>query len=137
MASAGLELQAAIYQKLRSDAVLTALLGGAKVFDDVPQQTTFPYITFGQSLMRDWSTGSEDGNEHVVTLHVWSRAAGKKKVHEIMSTIEGLLHDRPLLLSGFRLINFRHEFSDARRDNDGETYHGTVRYRAVTEAEAV
>ncbi|MCB1526209.1 MAG: DUF3168 domain-containing protein [Hyphomicrobiaceae bacterium] len=137
MASAGLELQAAVYQKLRSDAVLVALLGGPKIYDDVPQQTAFPYITFGHSFMRDWSTASDVGHEHVVTLHVWSRAAGKKKVHEIMSTVEDLLHDRPLPLTGFKLVNFRHEYSDARRDNDGQTYHGTLRYRAVTEAETL
>ena len=68
-----------------------------------------------------------------MTLHVWSRAAGKKKVHEIMTTIEDLLHDQALPVTGQTLVNFRHEFSDARRDNDGETYHGTVRYRVVTE----
>ena len=63
MASAGLELQKAIYQKLRSDAALVALLGGAKVYDDVPQGTAFPYITFGRSLVRDWATGTEAGHE--------------------------------------------------------------------------
>ncbi len=133
MPSPGLELQKSIYQKLRSDAELAALLGGAKIYDDAPQRTEFPYITFGRSAVRDWATGTESGHEHVLTLHVWSRAAGRKQVHEIIGTIEALLHDQPLVLNGFRLVNLRHENSDARRDPDGETYHGTVRYRAVTE----
>ena len=136
MASAGLELQKAIYQRLKSDAALVSLLGGAKIYDDAPQRTEFPYVTFGRSSLRDWSTGTEGGNEHVVTLHVWSRTAGRKQVHEIMGAIEGLLHDQALALSGWRLVNMRHENSDARRDPDGETYHGTVRYRAVTEPDA-
>ena len=36
------------------------------------------------------------------------------------------------------LVNLRHEFSEARLDPDGDTFHGIVRYRAVTEpAQAV
>lgn len=136
MASAGLELQKAINQALRQDVALLALLGGAKVHDDVPQRTEFPYVTFGQSIVRDWATSTEPGHEHVVTLHVWSRAAGRKQSYEIMAAIEDALHDRALTLAGHRLVNLRHEFSDARRDPDGETYHGVVRYRAVTEQTA-
>lgn len=133
MSSAGLELQKAINQRLRNDAAFVALLGGAKVYDDTPQQTEFPYVTIGRSLIRDWATATEGGHEHVVTLHVWSRAAGRKQALEIMHAIEELLHDQTLTLTGQHLVNLRHEFSDARRDPDGETYHGTVRYRAVTE----
>jgi hypothetical protein len=133
MAGAGLELQKAIYHQLRTDAALLALLGGAKIYDDTPQQTAFPYVTFGQSLMRDWATGTEAGHEHVLTLHVWSRAAGRREVHEVMSAIEAALHEATLGLTSQHLVNLRHEFSDARREPDGDTYHGTVRYRAVTE----
>lgn len=133
MAGAGLELQKSIYQRLRNDAGLAQMLGGAKVYDATPQRTEFPYITFGQSVMRDWATATEPGHEHIVTLHVWSRAAGRREVHEIMGAIESLLHDAALVVAGQRLVNLRHEFSDARRDPDGETFHGIVRYRAVTE----
>lgn len=133
MSSPGLELQKAIYQKLKADPPLVALLGGAKVYDDAPQRSEFPYVTFGQSTVRDWSTGSDKGHEHIVTLHVWSRVAGRRQVHAIIGAIEVALHEQALLMNGFRLVNLRHENSYARREPDGETYHGTVRYRAVTE----
>ena len=133
MASAGLELQKAIFQRLRNDAPLVTVLGGGKIYDDPPQRTEFPYVTFGRSTIRDWATGTESGHEHLVTLHVWSRAAGRRQVHDVMAMIEGLLHDQTLALTGFRLVNLRHENSDARREPDGATYHGTIRYRAVTE----
>lgn len=133
MASAGFELQKAVHASLAGDAALLALLGGAHVYDDVPRGVAYPYVTFGQSTERDWSTGSDDGREHLITLHVWSRARGHKEAHEIMSALREVLHDASLTVSGHRLINLRHEFSDALRDADGETYHGTVRYRAVTE----
>ena len=76
-----------------------------------------------------------DGNEHILTLHVWSQARGKKQAHEIMGALRAALHDQPLELSGHRMINLLHEHSEARRDLDGETYHGIVRFRATTEPE--
>lgn len=133
MSSAGLELQKGIYQTLKLHAPLSALLGGGRVYDDVPQRAELPYVTFGQSSTRDWSTGTERGHEHVVTLHVWSRAAGRKEVHRIMDVLEGLLHEQAPVLTDHRIVNLRHEHSDARRDSDGEIYHGIVRYRVVTE----
>ena len=133
MASSGFALQKALYMTLSSDTGVVAALGGARVYDDVPSRTEFPYVTFGQSTARDWSTGTEPGREHTVTLHVWSRARGRKQTDEIMAAAEAALHDAALVLDGHRLINLRHEFSDARREPDGETYHGVARYRAVTE----
>ncbi len=69
----------------------------------------------------------------MLTLHVWSRASGRKETYIIMSALREALHDKPLTLDGHRLINIRHEISEARRETDGDTYHGIVRYRAVTE----
>lgn len=136
MASAGWALQKAVHAALTADAAVVGLLGGPQVFDDVPQQTAFPYVTLGQSTERDWSTATEDGAEHVLTLHVWSKRAGRKETREIMEAVRGALHDQALAVGGHRLVNLRHEFSEARRDADGETYHGIVRYRAVTEPAA-
>jgi hypothetical protein len=133
MASAGFELQKAVHAVLVADAALSAMLGGSHVYDDVPRGQAYPYVTFGQSTERDWSTGGEDGREHLLTLHVWSRARGHKETLEIMAALRAALHDRALALGGFRLVNIRHEYSDAQRDADAETYHGTIRYRAVTE----
>jgi len=133
MASAGWALQQAIFAALTADAGLLALLGGARVYDDVPTRAEFPYVTFAQSTERDWSTGSDDGAEHVLSLHVWSRAGGRKEALLIMGQMRAILNDAALVLSGFRLVHLRHEFSDVRRDPDGETWHGIVRFRAVTE----
>ncbi len=80
-----------------------------------------------------WSTGSEAGEEHILTLHVWSRAGGRQESYEIIEAIKGVLHDKALMLTDHDLVNLRHEFSEVRQDPDGDTYHGILRYRAVTE----
>ena len=133
MESSGWALQKALFSHLSSDTELAAVLGGAKIYDDVPRDAEFPYVTFGESVVRDWSTGTDEGFEHIVTLHAWSRANGRRESHEIVGVLRSSLHDNALTVDGHRLINLRHEFSESRREPDGETYHGIVRYRAVTE----
>jgi uncharacterized protein DUF3168 len=128
-------LQRGVYQALAGSSDLTTLLGGPRIYDDAPQAAPYPFVTLGQSMIRDWSTGTEDGAEHSLTLHVWSRSSGKKQVHEIIEAIKEVLHDQPLTLADHHLINLRHELSEARLDPDGDTFHGIVRYRAVTEPE--
>ena len=137
MPSASWSLQQSVFSALTADAALTALLGADRIYDDVPQGSPLPYLTLGQSTVRDWSTGgdpgTDDGNEHVLTLHVWSDARGKKQASEIIGAVRTALHDQPLTLVGHRLVNLRHEFSEARRDPEGATIHAIARFRAVTE----
>lgn len=133
MADAAFALQKAIVSRLTADTALLSLLGGARVYDDVPEREQFPYITFGHSVERDFSTGSDGASEHTLTLHVWSRARGRKEALSILQAARAALHDNVLTLEGHRLVNLRHEFSDARRENDGESFHATMRFRAITE----
>ena len=51
-----------------------------------------------------------------------------------MDAVEGALNDAALTLDGHALVNLRFEFAETRRDPDGITYHGVVRFMAVTEA---
>jgi hypothetical protein len=92
-----------------------ALLGGVRIYDHAPQAASFPFITLGQSVIRDWSTGTEDGAERGLTLHAWSRAGGKKEMQEIIEAIRTALHDKPLMLEDHYLVNLR----QARLDPDG------------------
>ena len=133
MTPSPLALQQAIFGTLSTQTALTTLLGGPRIYDDVPQPVVFPYITFGQSTLRDASTSTDPGDEHIVTLHVWSRGRGRAEAQAIIDLLRQRLHDQPLTLSGHHLVNLRTEFADARRDPDGETIHGMLRLRAVTE----
>ena len=132
--SASLALQSALVSALSANPDITLATGGVpRVFDDIPPASPYPYISIGHTLERDWSTGTEDGREHTITLHVWSRSAGRAQVHQIAALLRATLHQAALTLTGFRLINLRHEFTEARREPDGETYRALVRFRAVTE----
>ena len=133
MSAPAAELQKAIFTRLGEDPALVGLLGGAKVFDHIPANAPFPYITFGRTSVYDWSTDTESGTEQLFTLHVWSKAKGKAETLAIMELARRALHDKDLALEGHRLINLRAEFEEARYDEDLAVHHGLLRFRAVTE----
>ena len=81
MSTAAVALRAAIYDALVADAALNALLGGPRVYDEVPRAAAFPYVTLGECRILDWSTGTEPGEEHQLTLHAWSRQGGHAEAH--------------------------------------------------------
>jgi hypothetical protein len=134
--SAALELQKAVIARLVSDAALTAQLGGAKIFDHPAANAKLPYVTLGQTASYDWSTASEDGREHLMTVHVWSRAGGRIETHSIMETVRLRLSGLTQDLVTHRLVLMMLEFEDVRFDVSEDGYHGMLRYRALTEAVA-
>lgn len=126
-------LRAAIHDALAADASLAAILGGPKIYDEPPKSAAFPYVTLGEARVSDFSTGSEEGAEHQLTLHAWSREGGHREAHLIAGALLQALDDAPLPLAGHRLVNMRFAVADVRRESDGRTYHAFVRFRAVTE----
>ncbi len=128
------ELRTAIYAAITADAGLQALIGDpARVYDDVPPGASFPFITLGAGSASDWSTMTERGAEHLITLHVWSRYEGHKEALAILAALEALLHDASLTLSGHALVNLSVQGTEVLRDPSGNTTHGVIRFRAVTE----
>jgi hypothetical protein len=126
-------LRAAIYQALVADAALSAALGGARVYDEVPRDAAFPYVTLGDARISDASGDDGPTQEHQLTLHAWSRQGGHKQAHVITGALLQALDDVALQPSGHRLVNLRFALADIRREADGRTYHALVRFRAVTE----
>lgn len=135
MTTPAVDLQKAIFAALTGDATLTGLLGGARIYDHAPPSAAFPYITFGRTSLFDWSTGTERGSEQLLTLHVWSKAKGKKETLDLLGRVQALLDGQQLALDGHHLVNLRQEFAEARHDDDLSLYHGLARFRAVVEDE--
>ena len=133
MTNPGWDLQKAAYAVLKADAMLTALLGSDWLYDDVPQTVPFPYVVIEQMRVNDWSTSTERGSEHILMLHIWSRYKGKREAFEIADAVREALDDAELTLDDNRLISLMHQYSDLRRGDDRKSWHGVMRFRAVTE----
>jgi hypothetical protein len=131
--SASAALRAAVHDALTHNAALVSMLGGSKIYDEPPRAAAFPYVTLGETRITDFSAGDEPGEEHQLTLHVWSRQGGTREAHLITGALLQVLDDAPLTLADHRLVNFRFSVADVRREADGRTYHALLRFRAVTE----
>jgi hypothetical protein len=129
---AALELQATLVARLLADADLVALVDD-RVHDGAPRATAFPSVTLGETGQADWSSDNEPGGEVGLTLHVWSRAIGKREAWMIIGHLMRLLHDAPLTLDEHALVTIRVTFAEVRLDPDGMTEHGVVRIAALIE----
>lgn len=132
-ALASVSLRRAARATLSADAGLTAALGGAKIFDEVPRATQPPYVTFGDAQWRDWSTASDRGGEHVFVLDVWTEQRGLRQALDLAERVAGLLDGAALALDGHRLVDLRLEALDTRREANGRFARAALRFRALTE----
>ena len=125
-------LQKAVFEALTANANLMGAISG--VYDHVPADTAFPYVTIGETTVTDWSSKTFDGEVHSFTLHVWSRARGRKEVKEILALTYDMLSGAALSVEGQQLVDLRFDFAQTLLDADGLTFHGIQRFRAVTRA---
>lgn len=132
MMDADLALQKAIYAKLKNDADIAALVG-TRIYDNVPGDTGFPYLTLGDAQVTDWGAGDVAGAEHHLPFNVYTRGGGRAEAKAIMGTVNAALKDAELTLEGYRLVNLRFLSAETAREADGTTWRGTIRFRAVTE----
>ena len=125
-------VQQTVFTTLTGNAGIQVLLGSpARVYDHVPTDATFPYLTIGDDTAREAGAKTFEGQEITLTLHAWSRQRGRNQTKDILAAAYTALHDQSLSLTGGTLVNLRYEFSDTFLDTDGLTYHGVARYRAV------
>lgn len=134
MTSAALELQRAVFASLQGNAELGVAMGEVRLYDQAPANAKFPYLTFGRTSVYDWSTDTESGAEHLVTLHVWSKERGKSECHALIEMVRAALDDAALALDSHALIRLRMEYSEVRYEDDNDVHHGLIRFRALTEA---
>ena len=124
------DLQKAIYSTLNGSVTG---MGGASVsvYDDIPENTSYPYVVIGEETTANNGSVTLDGVEHTLTIHAWSQYRGRREIKEIMESVYSLLHNGAISVSGASLVNIRQEFSTTLAENDGITRHGVMRFRAV------
>jgi hypothetical protein len=124
------ELQKALFSTLNG-SVTGMESASVSVYDDVPENTAYPYVVIGEESTSNNGSKDLDGLEHTITLHVWSQYRGRREIKEIMESVYSLLHNTAITVSGASLVNIRQEFSTTLAENDGITRHGVMRFRAV------
>ncbi len=126
-------LQAAMYELLRGSSALVDGLGGEFVYDDVPDNASPPYLVFTDATHSDWSTSTERGTEHRITVSIWSAQAGRKEVLWLSGICQKTLAGIGSEIEGHALVNFNHEFTEVSRDRKSDMFRAKLHFRAVTE----
>jgi hypothetical protein len=123
------EIQQAVYNRLRATpAVVSAVTG---IFDEVPQGQAYPYIAIGEDTVAEWDTDTFTGFEATLTLHTWSRKAGRLECKTIMDRVYGTLHRETFDIDGGIVVLCNVEFQETFLEADGVTRHGVQRVRLV------
>lgn len=119
-----LEVQGAIYTRLAATL-------DVEIYDDVPEDPTFPYVVIGDDTAVDFSDDTYLGTDATLTIHVWSRLAGRSEVKGIQQDIDDALNRFDLSVDGLSVITLHREFSETLLDPDGRTRHGVQRFRLL------
>jgi hypothetical protein len=131
--NAALSVQKAMRAALLAHAPLTALLGGAHIYDEVPRGEPPSYVSFDFIETRDWSVKDHIAHEHFIAITVVTNERGRTLAQAICNEIEVALNDQALALQGNHLVNLRMIFWSVSKSKTGKTFGGTMRFRAATE----
>jgi len=131
MSSASWALQQTVFAVLTASDAVKSLTGDPpRVFDAVPRDAVFPYIVIGDDSETDAGTATDAGSEHALSIHVWSRAGGRREIKLAAEAVRQCLDATAPALSGHTLVDLRYLSAEFARETDGETFHAIVRFRA-------
>ncbi len=118
-------IQKAIYGVLSNDVTLDGMVTG--VFDFVPDNTVFPYVTVQLENVEEWSAHEQNGFEVNFVVGVFCKQAGSQICWQIFDVLYGLLHDADWMVEGgYEVHNTRFEQAILRKKESSELYELTA-----------
>ncbi|CAN7643826.1 DUF3168 domain-containing protein [Rhizobium sp. LjRoot30] len=132
MTAANALLQA-VTARLLGDADLVELIGADGIHDRLLTRIPMPYVVIAGLQSDDFSTSTEAGEEHLLTLEIWSSGQGQREAQVIAGHVHRLLHDAALSLVGAVLVSLLHRSTRARRVQKTRAHGVEMVFRAVTE----
>jgi len=127
-------LAKAVHLALGTDIGVQNLLGAnPRLYDHVPEDPVYPYLTYGPQRSADVSGDNLQLTAHNMTLHLWSRYGGRAEIMALTNAVSEVLENGNWQLSEGKLINANVIFTDNFRAPDGRTLHGVIRFNATTQ----
>jgi len=127
------ETQKAIYNLLVNDSALTALIGANKIFDHVPDNQAYPFVTMRTKPSSDRGNHDFEGWTQGLQIDVWHQygGLGDLKVQQIQKRIDELIHSQDICIEGWNIIVLRRSTVDISDDPDGRTKHGVQIFKLL------
>jgi len=123
-------LQSAVYDRLQSDAAVTALVGNA-IYDTVPRgDQPQLYVAIGPEQVRDQSDKTGQGALHEFVISVVSDLSGFARAKTVAGAVSDALHDADLSLSRGHLVFLNFSRARAAYARRGEMRRIDLTFRA-------
>lgn len=122
-------LQKAVYETLSNDVNITNIVTG--VYDFVPDNTLYPYITLKLDEISNWDIISQNGFEVVLTIDVFCKDNANKSCLQIFDLVHNALHDASIALDGsYELQNIQFVTARMLKKNVNDIYKITSNFVA-------
>jgi hypothetical protein len=131
--SAEQALLRAIHARLLAEPLLAPLLTAGGIRDQIVPRLRLPALVYGEIDSRDYATDTEPGEEHFVTLGLWSEGEGRAGAQALAAAVRASLHHAALTLSGAHLVSIACQNIKSRRDEETGLSVIDLTFRAVTE----
>ena len=129
MSGAAFAFQKSVYAALMTSPAIA----GGRVYDFVPEQAVYPFVSFSDGEASDASGTNTDDKEVALIVNVWSQAEGTLEADTLAEAIYDRLHRTALQSTGWQVV-FNYERDRGHfRDPDGKTRRVICRYRAYLE----
>ena len=122
-------LQKAIYETLSNDTNIANIVTG--VYDFVPDNTLYPYITMQLDEISNWDIISQDGFEVILKIDIFCKDNANKSCLQIFDLVHAALHDAIILLDGnYNLQNIQFVTARMPKKNVNDIYRITSSFVA-------
>ena len=130
----GQALLKAIHERLIDDVQLRSTVGIQGFRDRIAGRVSLPTITYGTLESRDYSTGTEVAEEHLLTVEIWSDGKGRAEAQRLAAQVAILLDRTELALGDNQhLVNLTVTGIRHRQDARTQAQVAEVNLRGVTE----
>jgi hypothetical protein len=133
-----LALQKGIRAALAANSGVTALVG-ARIYDEPPQNVTFPYIRFGDIDPSAFDTDTIEGALTGLSIEAHSRSAsGRVEAVRMVEAVKAALHrqEAAVTVSGHTLVELIFQTYSVTRDGEGRGYTAVISLQAMLEKPA-
>lgn len=130
------KLITALHARLSGASAIKAHLGDpARLYDHLPEDPVFPYLTYGAMRSEDIGADVTPLSTHALNLHIWSRYSGRVEVVESLKALGETLTVSPLSLDDAQVVSANIIYTDVFRAPDARTLHGILRVSFTIETE--
>ena len=130
-----LALQKGLRAALAANSGVTNIVS-SRIYDEPPQNATFPYLRFGEISPAAFDTDTIEGSLVAVTFEAHSRSpSGRVEAVQIVEAVKDALHrqESSVTVTGFNLVELIFETFSVTRDGEGRGYTAVIVLQAMLE----